>query len=194
MSEPVSDYFISLSNIRVQKSRFENTALNVIANEIEEKILKGKVEFNPQTKQLLYTPNETDLTLELSSASSMVSELAPIVSFLRYTLTLENKPRWKNSRESKAYHLIMIEEPEAHLHPEVQIMLMEIFSKLVKNNVKIILTSHSNYIFNKFNNLIMSKDLEPNKIQAAVFVKSNKGSKLDNLDINEDFVESDIQY
>ncbi|TOR22300.1 hypothetical protein CGG78_24245, partial [Vibrio parahaemolyticus] len=161
ISEPVSDYFIRLSDIRVQKKSFEDKEINKIAKEIEEKILKGRVEFNSQTKQLMFYPIETNLKLELSSTSSMVSELAPIVSYLRYVLT-ENAKRTRrrvNSKVRPACNLIMIEEPEAHLHPEIQLLLTEIFSKLVNQNVKLVITSHSNYIFNKVNNLIMSDTL-----------------------------------
>jgi hypothetical protein len=87
ISEPVSDYFIRLSDIRVSKKSYEDKKINQIAKKIEDEILKGKIEFNPQTKQLMFYPDDTNLKLELSSTSSMVSELAPIVSYLRYVLT-----------------------------------------------------------------------------------------------------------
>ena len=189
ISEPVSDYFIRLSDIRVQKRNFENKDINKIAQEIEDRILKGKVEFNSQTKQLMFYPNETNLKLELSSTSSMVSELAPIVSYLRYVLTAGVRQR--NRGGANPSHLIMIEEPEAHLHPEVQIMLTEIFAKLVNANVKLIITSHSNYIFNKVNNLIMAKGLDPERVNSAVFKATCKGSIVTKLEVNELGVEDD---
>jgi len=187
ISEPVSDYFIRLSDIRVQKKSFEDKEINKIAKEIEEKILKGRVEFNSQTKQLMFYPIETNLKLELSSTSSMVSELAPIVSYLRYVLT-ENAKRTRrraNSKVRPACNLIMIEEPEAHLHPEIQLLLTEIFSKLVNQNVKLVITSHSNYIFNKVNNLIMSDTLSVNRVSSGVFKSTKTGSVLHQLEVNE---------
>lgn len=174
ISEPVSDYFIRLSDIRVTKKNFEDKVVNEIAKAIEEDILKGKVEFNPQTKQLMFFPKNTDLKLELSSTSSMVSELAPIVSYLRYVITQNNRNQRSKNRKFK--HLIMIEEPEAHLHPEIQIKLTEIFSKLVKADVKLIITSHSNYIFNKVNNLILSKEISVDDVHACVFKQTASGS------------------
>jgi hypothetical protein len=71
----------------VSKKSYEDKKINQIAKKIEDEILKGKIEFNPQTKQLMFYPDDTNLKLELSSTSSMVSELAPIVSYLRYVLT-----------------------------------------------------------------------------------------------------------
>lgn len=174
ISEPVSDYFIRLSDIRVTKKNFEDKLVNEIAKSIEEDILKGKVEFNTQTKQLMFFPKNTDLKLELSSTSSMVSELAPIVSYLRYVIT--QNTRGSRIKNRKFKHLIMIEEPEAHLHPEIQIKLTEIFSKLVNADVKLIITSHSNYIFNKINNLIISKDIDVDDVYACVFKQTKSGS------------------
>lgn len=188
ISEPVSDYFIKLSDIRVNKKSFIDTPLNSIAKSIEEKILGGTVEFDSTTKQLMFTPNKTQLRLELSSTSSMVSELAPVVSYLRYVLTKQESvarglvlPTLSTKTEPKA--LIMIEEPEAHLHPEVQIALTEIFEQIIGSNIKLIVTSHSNYIFNKVNNLIMKNEinkntmgLNKNNVCSLVFKKTDTGS------------------
>ncbi|MGC5889005.1 AAA family ATPase [Enterobacter sp. ECC-249] len=190
ISEPVSDYFIKLSDIRVVKRNYEDKKINFLAKEIEDTILDGKVEFNPQTKQLLFFPNNTSLRLELSSTSSMVSELAPIVSYLRYVLTKSDdsvlRKTLSNQRETKnpePKSLIMIEEPEAHLHPEIQIRLTEIFAKLIDADVKLIITSHSNFIFNKVNNLVIKNTadgcesgIHKNNVSSMVFKKSVHGS------------------
>ncbi|MFM5243093.1 AAA family ATPase [Aeromonas rivipollensis] len=187
ISEPVSDYFIKLSDIRVVKKNFEDKIVNDIAKNIEKNILKGRVEFNPQTKQLMFYPDNTNLKLELSSTSSMVSELAPIVSYLRYVLTASPSQRLKTVKK----HLIMIEEPEAHLHPEIQIKLTEIFSKLVNADVKLIVTSHSNYIFNKVNNLIMSRDMDMDRVYSGVFKNTTSGSVMLPLNVDEFGVDDD---
>jgi Uncharacterized conserved protein len=184
ISEPVSDYFIKLSDIRVSKKSFEDKKLNFLAKEIEENILGGAVEFNSNTKQLMFYPSGTNLKLELSSTSSMVSELAPIVSYLRYVLT-RPKPSYitKRSASENNKALVMIEEPEAHLHPDVQIKLTEIFGKLVGADIKLIITTHSNFIFNKVNNLIIKKTamnseegLSQDNVNSVVFKNTKKGS------------------
>ncbi|UPT57092.1 AAA family ATPase [Dickeya zeae] len=193
ISEPVSDYFIKLSDIRVSKKIFEEKKLNLIAKEIEDYILGGVVEFNPNTKQLMFSPKRTKLKLELSSTSSMVSELAPIVSYLRYVLT---KPlpvvKTKNDATQQQKSLVMIEEPEAHLHPEVQIKLTEIFEKLVGANIKLIITTHSNFIFNKVNNLIIKKKasysddgFSKDNVNSMVFKNTDYGSVAVPMDTDE---------
>ncbi|MBH2957535.1 AAA family ATPase [Serratia marcescens] len=194
ISEPVSDYFIKLSDIRVVKKAFEDKKINLIAKEIEDSILDGRVEFNPQTKQLMFYPNGTSLKLELSSTSSMVSELAPIVSYLRYVVTRMEpvtSTRRNTARKEETKALIMIEEPEAHLHPEIQIKLTELFEKLIDVNIKLIITSHSNFIFNKVNNLIIKNTHEQNdvglhldNVNSLVFKKTPGGSVASPLSID----------
>jgi len=143
ISEPYSDYFLGLSNLQPKKLNPDNPILSIV-NEIEQTILKGEVIFDEVTKKRFYKPHKTDLVLDVSATSSMVSELSPIVCYLKYKVAFAN-----------AQSILFIEEPEAHLHPETQVQLMAIFAKLVKANVKIVITSHSDYMFNKMNNLIL---------------------------------------
>jgi hypothetical protein len=203
ISEPLSDYFIKLSGITAEKRQYEGKETDLLAQEIENEIIKGRVEFDQKTKRLIYFPYGTTLRLDLSTTSSMVSELSPIVSYLRYILTRPPqlvlagyRRRRIRPQRSQPRALLIIEEPEAHLHPENQAKITEIFAKLTKAQVKVILTSHSNYVFNKTNNLVLAGLLEPNNIQATVFKMTDKGSigkrlTVDELGIDdENFIET----
>lgn len=174
ISEPLSDYFLSLSEITSGRRVVINKEINDIAKQIENDVLKGVVEFDSKTKKIMFSPENTKLRLDLSSTSSMVSELSPIVSYIRYILA--QPPRRARQLHKSAKPLVIIEEPEAHLHPKIQIKIMEIFSKLVRNNVKIIITSHSNYMFNKANNLILEKAIDISTLQATIFKNTPQGS------------------
>ena len=77
--------------------------------------------------------------------------------------------------------LLFIEEPEAHLHPEVQVKLMEFFARLTKHNVKVIMTSHSNYMFNKLSNLLLTDELEPAKVGSYLMRATPEGSVMDDF-------------
>jgi len=164
ISEPCSDYFLGLSSLQPRKLNNDNPILDIV-NEIEQTILKGEVIFDEVTKKMFYKPHQTDLVLDISATSSMVSELSPIVCYLKYQVAVAN---------SKS--IIFIEEPEANLHPEAQVQLMEILAKLVKENVKIVITSHSDYLFNKLNNLILEGKIDIASIQATVIKETPQGS------------------
>jgi predicted ATPase len=166
ISEPVSDYFLSLSLMQTRKPNKDNAILSIV-NEIEQTVIKGEVIFDEVSKKIFYKPQQTDLVLDVSLTSSMVSELSPIVCYLKYVVAFA---------DSKS--IIFIEEPEAHLHPETQVLLMEIFAKLIKANVKIIMTSHSDYMFNKMNNLILEGQLDIASLQAIVFKETSNGDTI----------------
>jgi len=167
ISEPVADYFLRLSEIDSQK----HSGLGEYTDMIENAILQGKVEFNDDSKRLAFKPNGLPLRLDLLSVSSMVSEIAPIVSYLKHIV-----PNAEASG-SQAKPLLFIEEPEAHLHPETQVKLMEVFSRLVNDGkIKLVMTSHSNYIFNKASNLVMDGKIPLDKFEALLFRMTETGS------------------
>ena len=162
LTEPISDYFLNLNNV-------ENTIITYSYKEyeqIEKDILKGSIIFDNETKKYFYLPANSEMRLELSSTSSMISEIAPIIAHLKYIIPLE----------SETPSILFIEEPEAHLHPEVQILLLEYFVKLSKGNLKIVMTSHSNYIFNKLSNLLIAKEISPDRLSVSLMKMTPEGS------------------
>ena len=175
ISEPIADYFISLSNIEPGTNKY----LEKFYTEIEDNILKGKVFFDTGKNALIYRPVNLDADFEMTEVSSMVSEITPVVAFLKFIIKKENR------EEDKRKPVLFIEEPEAHLHPQNQIALMEIFAKLIQNNVKLIMSSHSNYIFNKLNNLVLGKNLDYNVYQPVIMQEEQDGSISKLIEIDE---------
>ncbi len=45
-----------------------------------------------------------------------------------------------------SYSLLILDEPEVHLHPKWQLEMAKIIVELVKNGVKIVVNSHSPYM------------------------------------------------
>lgn len=167
ISEPVSDYFLNLSSV---KNTRNSSAFSDIARDIEEQILQGRLSFSSKTKKFLYQPNNMGIELDLSVTSSMISEIAPIVAHLKFILSNRDLKRSKS--------LLFIEEPEAHLHPEIQIKLIEFFVRLIDQNVKVVMTSHSNYIFNKLSNLIIGKKVDANRLSISLMEMGKEGSEV----------------
>ena len=78
-----------------------------VAEQLETDLLEGKIEVKRPTPEaypeFLYRPNQSEEALRMSHSSAMVSELAPLVLFLRGVV--------------RQGDLLIIEEPESHLHP-----------------------------------------------------------------------------
>lgn len=163
ISEPISDYFLKLNTI--DKAQVNEKYVEYF-EEIEKDILKGTITLDTETKKYFYTPQHSEIKLELSFTSSMISEIAPVIAHLKYIIPLGDK----------STSILFIEEPEAHLHPEVQVALLNFFVKLSKANLKIVMTSHSNYIFNKLSNLIIAKEIQPENISISLMKMTNEGS------------------
>ncbi len=79
----------------------------------------------------------TELPMELSS--SLVTELAPVVLTLRHV---------------SGYNVLLIEEPEAHLHPGLQRRLAQVIVRLVRKGLFVWITTHSENFCQQINNFM----------------------------------------
>ncbi len=115
-----------------------------LSSEIENRILGGKVkirrEFNYPS--FVFRPNSWKDELALLNSSSMISELAPLVLYLRYIVIEDD--------------LLIVEEPESHLHPAMQVELMCQLAKVVKAGIRVIITTHSEWLLEKLANIVNS--------------------------------------
>lgn len=102
------------------------------------KILDGRVYKDKVTGTYFYETNNT--VIPISAAASSIKELAPLSLFV--------------NRFDISYASILIEEPEAHLHPLKQRMMADIISLLVDNNACIQITTHSDYLLRRINELV----------------------------------------
>lgn len=174
----LSDYFIKLTSVSdVTEETFPE--LGAIADQIESSVLRGKIEYDFEEKRLYYKPNGTDLRLDLSATSSMVSEIGPIVVYVRHILgaiQAGRYPRRSPGPREMSKTILVIEEPEAHLHPDNQLKMTELYADLAKYGVHIVMTSHSNYVFNKLSNIIVGGKLLPEQVKCDLFEVTAQGS------------------
>ena len=80
----------------------------------------------------------------MARTSSMLSELAPLLLVLRSHHSVDH---------------LTIDEPEAHLHPAMQMRVASFLAKLVNNDVRIVLTTHSDFFVTQFNNMMRVHEL-----------------------------------
>lgn len=96
----------------------------------------------------------------MSRTSSMISELAPIL------LTLKNMIGQDD-------HLT-IDEPESHLHPEMQRIIASFLVDVVKTDIGVVLTTHSDFFLGELNNAIRSGELDIQSVSALLFTRDDK--------------------
>lgn len=140
---PISDYLTFLN-------QFENYVDEVsdyqdLASEIQTEILKGSYEVKDQ--QIFYK-NENGTPLHLHVSSSTVKSLFGLVFYLTYI--------------AQPGQYLVIDEPELNLHPDNQRKLARILAKIVNRGIRVILSTHSDYLVKEFNNLLMLSKRPPN--------------------------------
>ena len=106
--------------------------------------LLGGGAFWPNNGQLVYSPrkrrNQPKIVVPLYIASSSVKSLFLVDMYI-------NHIAGKNQ-------ILIIDEPELNLHPDNQVKFARLIVRLVNAEVKVLLTTHSDYIVREINNLI----------------------------------------
>jgi len=159
MTEPMIDFISNFSDIKSGNFNDEtddrDSCIQKLFEFIEKRIIKGKIveEQTPQnyTQFYLETSNKQKLDLHLSSSASV--ELLPLIIFLKHFSTIEDR-------------LLVIEEPEAHLHPKAQIEMARLLVMLSNAGAKVLITTHSDYILNEISNCIKLSNASQEKKQA----------------------------
>ena len=128
-------------------------SLRDIGAQIEEAILGGTVSVKRSEPvdhpNFMYRPREWEEDLHMANASSMVSELAPVVLYLRHLLA--------------PGHLLIIEEPESSLHPAMQVELIRRLAAVVRAGVRVIVTTHSEWVLEELANIVRRSALPDNR-------------------------------
>lgn len=118
-----------------------------LADLLENEILGGKVDIDESISRTELLFQATDnIQLEMTVASSMVKELAPLVLCLRYL--------------AEPDELLIIDEPEMNLHPSAQVAITELLAMLVQAGLKVLITTHSPYIVDHLSNLMEAANRE----------------------------------
>lgn len=79
--------------------------------------------------------------------------------------------------------VIMIENPEIHLHPGAQSRLADFFTMIAKNGIQLIIETHCDNLLNKFRYCIYKKDLKHDDI--VIFYKNDITSPFEQIEIDD---------
>ena len=147
----IADFLEQLIDYQGQNGAWDE--MSGIANLLETEVLGGKIEVKRAVAEgypeFLYRPKETAQALRMSRSSSMVSELAPLVLFLRGIV--------------RPGDLLIIEEPEAHLHPGAQTAIALTLARLVRAGVRVVVTTHSSWFLQQIANIIRQGEVYRHK-------------------------------
>jgi predicted ATPase len=189
-SGAVADFVSQLLELPEKAGPFHD-----IAQQFEERLVQGHITTRYAEKfaypEFRYSFLDGKGEIPLYRSSSTVSELAPLFLFLKYLV--------------KEKDLLIIEEPEAHLHPDNQRLLAQLLVRLIRNGLRILITTHSDYLLEQINHFIaLSKVpvaerkkkfsygeedfLNPDEVGAYVFGydQKSKGYKITELEIDEE--------
>ena len=114
-----------------------------LAKRLEDNLLHGHVGVDSSSEnypRFTIRPKKWDRDLPLMNASSMVSELSPVVLYLRNLV---------NSGD-----LLIVEEPESHLHPAMQVNFVQELATCVQRGIWVLLTTHSEWVLDELANIV----------------------------------------
>ena len=144
----IADFLEQIVNYKERE--VSSSKISRVAEQLETELLEGKIEVKRHAPEaypeFLYRPDQAKNGLRMSHSSAMVSELAPLVLFLRGIV--------------KQGDLLIIEEPESHLHPNAQTKIAQTLARLVRAGVHIVITTHSNYLLQQIGNLLREGELQ----------------------------------
>lgn len=163
-----------------------------LASRIERDVLKGAVQMESAETgypSFDFRPVGWSDPLPLMRASSMVSELAPVVLFLRHLVRPDD--------------VLIIEEPESHLHPGMQVEFTRQLAGLVRAGIRVIVTTHSEWLLQELANLVRASALpegkragiaggdvalEPDQVGAWLFApdRAGEGSTVSPIPLDEE--------
>lgn len=156
--EPITGMYVEFKRgiQKLSKAKPSNIKISDKLTDLMRRVLDGNVSW--KEGNYIYTTNGTEIPLNAAAAS--IRELASI-EFL-----VENVDISKVS--------LMIDEPEAHLHPLKQRLMADIIGCLVSEGAYIQITTHSDYFLRRINELVMKYRLYDKS-------KSNKDSHYDDI-------------
>ena len=123
-----------------------------LAERLEQRLIRGDIDVERSRfdyPSFVYKPSGWEQIIPLMNTSSMVSELAPVVLYLRHVVQLGDT--------------LIIEEPESHLHPEAQVEFTRVLAAAVKAGIRVIITTHSEWVLEELANLVKLSELPPER-------------------------------
>ena len=143
-----ADFLEKIPGLKETSPDMAETKLGSLSKKLEKNILHGSVKVRKSAAgypTLSYQPVDWKETLSFKNVSSMVAELAPVSLYLQQIV--------------KPGDLLILEEPETSLHPEMQQEFIREIASWVDAGLKVVLTTHSDWVINELSNIVARNQL-----------------------------------
>ena len=139
---PYVDFLQLITKFEMNKK--DSKKYSDIIEYIEQNMTRGNVSVEKDMLQVIkYQPDGSDKEIPLYVASSIVSEISPLLLVLKSGIN---------------FKAMIIEEPEAHLHPELQQKMARLIINMMNLGIPVWITTHSDTILQHINNMIKLKN------------------------------------
>ena len=160
--------------------------IKAVVDFIEREITRGKVDVDQSAEYPeIYFEDKTG-RYRLNQVSSTVSEIAPLVLYLKYVVSEGER--------------VIIEEPESHLDAGNQRHLASAIAMLVNAGVNVLVTTHSNFLLSEVNNLLLASGVEPDytedydanellapeQVGAYLFSPGDEGTHVEEIEVTKE--------
>lgn len=116
------------------------------AIQLERELLHGEMIVSKNGEVLFSHEKAKTKKMPIHLTASIVKTLSSLVFYLKHI--------------AKKGDLIIIDEPELNLHPENQLILTRLFARLINNGLRLLISTHSDYIIREINNLILLSNFD----------------------------------
>ena len=140
-AQPVKDnidYTRSIQDLKMQKSQFYKDKL---FDDIRDMMGGYYGSSGGDLRFISKSRGKRRFNLPLHLASSSARELSDLYFYLRHV--------------ARKNQLLIIDEPESHLDTANQRLMARLLARFVRAGIRVLITTHSDYIIKEFNNLIM---------------------------------------
>lgn len=131
------EFLSDLSNLKLLKPKNEFSESMDSANKmLNEEVLHGDIDL--KENELIYKIDGSEIPI--AAAASSIKEISPFALMIQ-----------KGVLDSFS---ILFEEPESHLHPELQLKVVDLLAYSLKEGAHLQITTHSDYVLRHINDLI----------------------------------------
>jgi predicted ATP-dependent endonuclease of OLD family len=141
-SRPIQDeinFVRDLDDLKKKKGQLLEKHPEILS--IFKDIVGGEYQLENDSIFFEFKDGETATEIPFHAASSTVKSLLNMNFYIKHL--------------AKEGDILIIDEPELNLHPANQRKLAKLFSRLIKCGVKLLMTTHSDYLIKELNNLIV---------------------------------------